>query len=176
MSWLPKEMTMTLKQHLQNINAKSKAEMAKTPGLWIGLITEDLDHWASYGVTTPAELDRYFLETDAYEMHKEAFGVKGRHYDFKNMTDQELKDEFESLAKIAKEEQEREAKQEAENYKNFEKRIFDTAQMGAGDRETAIKWILEAEGLEDEKDAGYICYCLGLGYDKQFMFEERTIQ
>ena len=62
---------MTLLEHLKNINAKSKEKMAKTPGLWIGMITEDLDHWKSYGITTPAQLDRYFLETDVYESVKE---------------------------------------------------------------------------------------------------------
>ena len=38
----------------------------------------------------PAQLDSYF-EADVYEMHKQAYGVKGRHYDFKNMTDEDLK-------------------------------------------------------------------------------------
>jgi len=164
---------MTLLQHLQNINAKSKAKMAETPGLWIGMITEDLEHWAGYGVYTPAQLDRYFLEVDVYEMHKEAFGVKGRHYDFDKMTDQELKDEFESLAKIAKAEQEAEAKAEKEAYENFEEQIKKNLEFGAETREDAIKWILAAEGLENEKDAGYICYCLGLSYDYEYIFKPK---
>ena len=164
---------MTLLEHLKNMNAKSKEEMAKTPGLWIGMITEDLDHWKSYGITTPAQLDRYFLETDVYEMHKEAYGVKGRHYNFNEMSDDDLKEELKHLCEVAKREREIEARQEAENYKNFEKRIFDTVQMGAGDRETAIKWILEAEGLDKEQDTGYICYSLGLDYDKEFMFKTK---
>jgi len=164
---------MTLLQHLQNINAKSKEKMAKTPGLWIGMITEDLKHWAGYGVHTPEQLDRYFLEVDVYEMHKEAYGVKGRHYDFDKMSNEDLQKELDHLAEVAKREREIEARQEAENYKNFEKRIFDTVQMGAGDRETAIKWILEAEGLDKEKDTSYICYCLGLDYDKEFMFKTK---
>ena len=84
---------MTLLEHLKNINAKSKEKMKKEPGLWIGMITEDLEHWKNYGITTPAQLDRYFLETDVYEMHKSAYGVKGRHYEFSKMSDDDLKKE-----------------------------------------------------------------------------------
>ena len=165
---------MTLLEHIQKINKKNEIKMAETEGLWIGKITEDLDHWAGYGITTPKQFDRYFLETDVYEMHKEAYGVKGRHYDFKNMTDQELKDEFEHLAKVAEAEAEAEKEAEEEAYKKFEEQIKQNLEFGAETREDAIKWILDAEGLENEKDTGYICYCLGLGYDKEYIFKPKN--
>jgi len=114
---------MTLLEHLKNINAKSKEKMKKEPGLWIGMITEDLEHWKNYGITTPAQLDRYFLETDVYEMHKNAYGVKGRHYEFSKMSDDDLKKEFEHLCKVAQYEMEQEEKAEKEAYNNFEKQI-----------------------------------------------------
>jgi len=146
--------------------------MAKTPGLWIGLITEDLDHWTSYGVTTPAQLDRYFLETDVYEMHKQAYGVKGRHYNFSEMSDDDLKKEFEHLAEVAKESAEQEKKWEEAAYQTFLKRITESMKLGAETKEDAIKWILQAEGLENEKDTSYICYNLGLNYDKEYLFKK----
>ena len=164
---------MTLLEHLKNINAKSKEKMAKTPGLWIGMITEDLDHWKSYGITTPAQLDRYFLETDVYEMHKEAYGVKGRHYNFSEMSDDDLKKEFEHLAEVAKRERELEQRAEEEAHQTFLKRITEAMKLGAETKEDAIKWILQAEGLDKEKDSGYICYSLGLGYDKEYLFETK---
>ena len=161
---------MTLLQHLQNINTKSKEKMAKTPGLWIGMITEDLDHWADYGVHTPEQLDRYFLEVDVYEMHKEAYGVKGRHYNFKEMSNEDLQKELDHLAEVAKREQEIEQRMEEAAYQTFLKRIVEAQNIGAETKEDAIKWILQAEGLENEKDAGYICYQLGLNYDKEYLF------
>ena len=164
---------MTLLEHLKNINAKSKERMAKEPGLWVGMITEDLDHWKNYGITTPAQLDRYFLETDVYEMHKEAYGVKGRHYDFDKMSDDDLKKEFEHLCEVAKREREIEKRAEEEAYQTFLKRISEAQSLGAENREDAIKWILQAEGLDKEKDSGYICYSLGLGYDKEYLFETK---
>ena len=163
---------MTLLEHLKNINAKSKEKMAKTPGLWIGMITEDLDHWKSYGITTPAQLDRYFLETDVYEMHKEAYGVKGRHYNFSEMSNDDLKKELDHLAEVAKREREIEQRAEEEAYKSFENTITNTINNGAGDRETAIKWILEAEDLTNE-EPDYICYSLGLSYDKNYIFKTK---
>ena len=45
----------------------------------------------------PLSTTSYMLEQAVYETHKSAYGVKGRHYDFDNMTDQELKDEYEHL-------------------------------------------------------------------------------
>ena len=166
---------MTLLEHLKNINAKSKEKMAKTPGLWIGMITEDLDHWKRYGITTPAQLDRYFLETDVYEMHKEAYGVKGRHYNFSEMSDDDLKKEFEHLAEVAKREREIEERYEESAYQTFLKTIASTIEHGAKDKEEAIKWILEAEELIEyfDKEPDYICYKLGLSYDKEYLFKTK---
>ena len=164
---------MTLLEHLKNMNAKSKERMAKEPGLWIGMITEDLDHWKSYGITTPSQLDRYFLETDVYEMHKEAYGVKGRHYDFSKMSDDDLKKEFEHLAEVAKREREIEKRAEEEAFQNFEKTVANTIKHGAKDRDEAIRWILQAEELIEyfDKEPDYICHALGLSDDKEYLFK-----
>ena len=165
---------MTLLEHLKNMNAKSKEKMAKTPGLWIGMITEDLDHWKEYGITTPAQLDRYFLETDVYEMHKDAYGVKGRHYNFKEMSNEDLEKELDSLCKVAKESAEQEKKWEEKAYDDFMKRVEETKTYGdCKTQADAIRWILQAEGLDKEKDAGYICYNFGLNYDKEYLFKTK---
>lgn len=47
-------------------------------GAWIGRLTEDPDHWAGYGVSTPEELEKYLLLTDYSELHKEITGVRPR--------------------------------------------------------------------------------------------------
>jgi hypothetical protein len=33
--------------------------MEDDPHLWVGMLTTDLDHWASYGITTPDQLGEY---------------------------------------------------------------------------------------------------------------------
>jgi hypothetical protein len=62
---------------------------------------------------------------------------------------------------------------EEASYQTFLKRIVEAQNLGAETKEDAIKWILQAEGLENEKDTGYICYNLGLNYDKEYLFKQK---
>ena len=50
---------MLLLDHIKSKNARSRKEMAKTPGLFIGIITEDLDHWAKYDIYTVEQYEFY---------------------------------------------------------------------------------------------------------------------
>jgi len=55
----------------------------------------------------------------------------------------------------------------------FEKQVESVIATGAGTRETAIRWIFEAEDNEYKKyDRDYFCYCNGLpyGYFKDIQF------
>jgi hypothetical protein len=160
----------TLVAHIKEINAKTQAWMDANPGSWGGMIVEDPAHWAEYGVHTVEDFKRYQLETYIYEGHKDAFGVKGRHYDFKSMTLEELEAEADYISEAVKQQMETEAEMEREAIARFEEAIKEYVQMGALSREDAIRWLLQAEGLDKEQDAGYICYCLGLPYsmDKEF--------
>ena len=44
----------------------------------------------------------------------------------------------------------------------FEKRVEETIALGAKNRETAIKWIHDAEDTDNDDE--YLCYRLGLPY------------
>ncbi len=164
---------MTLLEHIKNINAKSKAWMAANPGSWAGMVVEDIKFWNDQGIFTVEDYERSNLETSVYEMHKEAYGVKGRHYNFSKMSTKELEEELDHLCDVAKREAEIEKRQEEDNLKAFESRIDEALSLGAENREDAIKWILQAEGLEKEQDPGYICYTLGLSYDKEHLFQTK---
>jgi len=48
--------------HIEGINAKTQEWIDANPGSWAGMITTDPEHWKEYGITTPAEYDRYMLE------------------------------------------------------------------------------------------------------------------
>lgn len=162
---------MKLVDYLKDINNKSRDKMAKNPDWMIGLIVEDPKHWAGYGVHTVEDYKRFELETYIYDAHKTAFGRKGRHYDFASMSMQELKDEADYISKACDEAMAEEEQAEAQAKADFEKRVSDLIETGAGNREDAIRWILEAEGLADEHDAGYVCWNLGLAYSEQKTFE-----
>jgi len=163
--------TMTLLQHIKDINAKSQKWMDENPGSWAGMVTEDIQYWNDQGIFTVEDYERDSLITSVYEMHKDAYGVKGRHYNFDKMSNKELEEELEHLCKVAQAEREAEEKYEEAAYQTFLKQIAENMKLGAKDKETAIKWILEAEGLANEKDSSYICYSLGLSYDKEYLFE-----
>ena len=164
---------MTLLEHIKNINAESKKWMDENPGSWAGMVPEDIKFWNDQGIFTVEDYERDSLITSVYEMHKDAYGVKGRHYNFKEMSNEQLEAELDHLCKVAKESAEEEKKWEQAAYQSFLKRIAEAMKLGADTKETAIKWILQAEGLENEKDAGYICYQLGLNYDYEHLFETK---
>ena len=151
-------------------NIKTKAWVAEDPkNRWAGLYPEDEAHWVERGITTLEALERDELECYIYDAHKTAFGVKGRHYNFKAMSLQELKDEADYISKACDEQLELEAKMEKEATERFEASVAEYQKM-AGSRKDAIRWVLQAEGLEDERDPGYICYSLGLPYSMEKEF------
>ena len=151
-------------------NIKTKAWVAEDPkNRWAGLYPEDEAHWVERGITTLEALERDELECYIYDAHKTAFGVKGRHYDFKAMSLQELKDEADYISKACDEQLALEAKMEKEATERFEASVAEYQKM-AGSRKDAIRWLLQAEGLEDERDPGYICYSLGLPYSMEKEF------
>ena len=156
--------------HIKAENIKTKAWVAEDPkNRWAGLYPEDEAHWVERGITTLEALERDELATYIYDAHKTAFGCKGRHYDFDSMTLQELKDEADYISRACDEQLALEAKMEKEATERFEASVAEYQKM-AGSRKDAIRWVLQAEGLEDERDPGYICYSLGLPYtmEKEF--------
>jgi len=163
---------MTLLEHIKNINAKSKKWMDENPGSWAGMVTEDIKYWNDQGIFTVEDYERDSLITSVYEMHKDAYGVKGKHYNFDEMSIKDLEKELDHLCEVAKREREIEERYEEAAYQTFLKRIAEAQNLGAETKEDAIKWILQAEGLENEKDTSYICYNLGLNYDKEYLFKK----
>jgi len=156
--------------HIKAENIKTKAWVAEDPeNRWSGLYPEDEAHWRERGITTLEALERDHLECYIYDAHKTAFGVKGRHYNFKAMSLEELKAEADYISKACDEQMELEAKMEKEATERFEASVREYQKM-AGSRKDAIRWVLQAEGLEDERDPGYICYSLGLPYSMEKEF------
>ena len=159
-----------LMAHIKAENIKTKAWVAEDPkNRWAGLYPEDEAHWVERGITTLEALERDELECYIYDAHKTAFGVKGRHYRFSEMSLQELKDEADYISKACDEQLALEAKMEKEATERFEASVAEYQKM-AGSRKDAIRWVLQAEGLEDERDPGYICYSLGLPYSMEKEF------
>ena len=130
---------MTLLEHIKNINAKSKKWMDENPGSWAGMVPEDIKFWNDQGIFTVEDYERDSLITSVYEMHKDAYGVKGRHYNFKEMSNEDLQKELDHLCEVAKREREIEERYEEAAYQTFLKTVANTIKNGAKDKEEANK-------------------------------------
>lgn len=62
--------------HIEAKNAATRAWVAAGPKRWASELTNDVAYWATCGVTTPDELDRYLLACDVYETTKSVWGYK----------------------------------------------------------------------------------------------------
>jgi hypothetical protein len=97
-----------------------------------------------------------------WDMYKDAHGFRPRGIDTSAWTEEDFMKEFEYMGKLIT--QQEEARVEAEHMASvrFEQRILDLMATGAEDRETAIRWIHEAEGTSGDDE--YLCWTLGLSY------------
>jgi len=86
---------LNLTTYIKSINEASQKEMDSNPNLWIGKIVEDPKHWADYGITTPAQFDRYMDEQCLYNLISDQFSKSyARSLNISSMSDQELQDEL----------------------------------------------------------------------------------
>lgn len=87
-----KEKTNCLALALRKRNAKAEAWVAEDPdNRWAGTLTEDLAHWAEYGVTTADELERHLLVGEIWDSYKDLNGIRPRHMDLNSMSVEQLR-------------------------------------------------------------------------------------
>jgi hypothetical protein len=102
------------------------------------------------------------LAATHYDFYKEVHGIRPRWIDYDAMTEQELEAEMEFLGKQAEVVFAEEAAREKEMIAQFERDVAATIAIGAGDRETALRWIME--GSDCRGDWEFLCYERGLPY------------
>ena len=97
-----------------------------------------------------------------WDMYKDAHGIRPRGIDTSAWTLAEFEQEFTYLGKLITEQET--ARIEAEHMATvrFERRLLDLVTTGARDRNTAIRWVHEAEGTNGDND--YLAWTLGLPY------------
>lgn len=107
-------------------------------------------------------------ETDLSDFSKDAYGFRCRSYK-EWWTKDELEAEYERLSAISDENHAIEVEREKEALRAFEALIQDTISNGAADRETAIRWLMDAEDCDPdcEQDVQYFLWGYGLSYEIQ---------
>lgn len=58
---------LELQKHIEAENERSREQMTEQSGLWIGMVTTDLQHWADYGITDIEGYEFYMASQGAYE-------------------------------------------------------------------------------------------------------------
>lgn len=97
-----------------------------------------------------------------WDMYKDAHGVRPRGIDTSTWTLQDFQQEFASLQEVIVREEANRQVAEKEAVDKFEQHVTNTICMGARDRETALRWIMDASNANGDWE--YLCYDLGLPY------------
>lgn len=103
------------------------------------------------------------LQSIYWDMYKDAHGFRPRHVDTSGWTEEQFNEEFEHLQHVIDVNANQRKADEATAIHKFEERMKSMMmETGAKDRETALRWIHEAEGSNGDDD--YLCYLVGLPY------------
>jgi hypothetical protein len=102
------------------------------------------------------------MQCQHWDMYKDAYGVRPRGIDTTTWTESQFMAEFEQLANTIQRNEEQRAEAESKASHDFEMRMLSLLQMGAKDREMALRWVHEAEGSGGDDE--YLCFLLGLPY------------
>lgn len=97
-----------------------------------------------------------------WDMYKDAYGVRPRGIDTSDWTLEQFEAEFKVLGEAIEQEEIARRAAEAEAVKKFEQHVTNTICMGARDRETALKWIMQASNADGDWE--YFCFLNGLPY------------
>jgi hypothetical protein len=97
-----------------------------------------------------------------WDLYKDAYGFRPRGMDTSTWTEDDFRFEFQNLQTVIADNERQRREDEARAVVKFCKRIEETIRAGAGDRETALRWIHEADGSNGDDE--YLCYLNGLPY------------
>lgn len=95
------------------------------------------------------------------DMHKDAYGFRPRNINYAAFTDAELDAEADRLQEVIEESIKLEAVREEADLEAFGALIKKTIALGAGDRATALRWIVEGA---DDWNAEAIVWSMGILY------------
>jgi len=102
------------------------------------------------------------MQCQFWDMYKDAYGVRPRGIDTTSWTEADFEAEFQMLGKVIEQEDIARKEAEAEATAKFEQHVTNTMCMGAKDRATALRWIMDAS--QADGDWEYFCFLNGLPY------------
>lgn len=160
---------LALQAHIEAENAAFVARCEAEGATWYCTTVSDPAHWAKVGIFTIEQYERDSLISYISEAHKDAYGFRPRGYNYSEWSFEALQEEADRMSEAASREFQRKEQADQEAVAEFEAQVQSNLDMGAADRDTAIRWILEAQGELEVlwDDAGYACYIMGLPYSME---------
>ena len=118
-------------------------------------------------MTTNSEEKRMSLIQIYSDFYKDAYGFRPRGVNYHEFTLAELEADFASFGEVCEENDRQEKLANDYAIQQFEKRVQSVIDMGAGDRKTALRWILDSYDGGDMMYGmeGFVSYEMGLGYN-----------
>lgn len=119
----------------------------------------------------------HIWDTGLSDFHKDAYGFRPRGHYQEWWTQEELDAEYDRLSALCEENRVREEAQEKQALVEFEELIKETIANGAADRQTAIRWLMQAEGVNvnSSQDVEYFFWLNNLGWEKIDEFKKPYI-
>ena len=108
------------------------------------------------------KLTRDHLEGYIWDAYKEAYGVRPRFMDFASMSMEDLRQEAHSLSIAVEAEMKREEEQQKSDLAEFKLLIQKTVDLGAGDEETALRWLTQSEVFYHGQDVEHWVWNKGI--------------
>ena len=118
-----------------------------------------------------------FDENIVSDLHKDAFGFRPSatwYEQWAAMTEDQKQEEWDYLLRALKSSMEDEARREDDAIFDFDCMVRRYMEMGAANRETAIRWMLDSMNLNEYDliyGGSFVCYELGLPYSFASEFE-----
>jgi hypothetical protein len=135
---------MTLLDYIKEENHKTEAWINSGPNRWQGLYSEDLNYWAEKGIFTAHDLK---LDNDRYMLYETVATVYNKSYargmDIWNMSVAMVDENITFFSKLAQDQFERDVENSNRSVNEFESKVKLIIESGAGDRETALRWLIQ---------------------------------
>ena len=99
-----------------------------------------------------------------WDLYKDVHGVRPRGVDTSNWTLEGFNAQINALSTALEEQMEEERQNQTLAIQRFESRVQDTVLAGAGNRETAIQWIMRDSGMGEDQEYIEFRFNLPFGY------------
>ena len=96
------------------------------------------------------------------DFHKDAYGFRPRSHEFYSATPERKQEIWDFVGRAFDRRQEEEAELEAQSLIDFEKEVQAYIELGAGDRQTALRWMSQNETFYHSQDVEHWVWKQGI--------------